>query len=191
MNPYLPPPLPTTNHLYPYLPLPTPTSTCLWTISSRPIITCPLDLIIFSCQIPSELRSSWTYFCIWNYHNPDVQLTKILSPMMMILWRPPERKFLISMTWFTFSHQQFATLSFWIDICVLLSNACIIIVFFIVVQTSLRNGYSTSIYWLPLQKHCINHQTKGMSLLFTCPQLTEESSLAAAARMWLHTAHVM
>ena len=35
---------------------------------------------------------------------------------------------------------------------------------------------------------------KGMSLLFTCPQLTvEESSLlAAAARMWLlSTAHVM
>ena len=28
---------------------------------------------------------------------------------------------------------------------------------------------------------------KGMSLLFTCPQLTEESSLAAAARMHLHT----
>ena len=28
---------------------------------------------------------------------------------------------------------------------------------------------------------------KGMSLLFTCPQLTEESSLAAAARMRLHT----
>ena len=27
---------------------------------------------------------------------------------------------------------------------------------------------------------------KGMSLLFTCPQLTEESSLAAAARMLLH-----
>ena len=33
---------------------------------------------------------------------------------------------------------------------------------------------------------------KGMSLLFTCPQLTEESSLAAAARTWLHTtAHIM
>ena len=32
---------------------------------------------------------------------------------------------------------------------------------------------------------------KGMSLLFTCPQLTEKSSLAAAARTWLHTAHVM
>ena len=32
---------------------------------------------------------------------------------------------------------------------------------------------------------------KGMSLLFTCPQLTEESSLAAAARTCLHTAHVM
>ena len=31
-----------------------------------------------------------------------------------------------------------------------------------------------------------------LSLLFTCPQLTEESSvLAAAARMCLHTAHVM
>ena len=28
---------------------------------------------------------------------------------------------------------------------------------------------------------------KGMSLLFTCPQLTKESSLAAAARMQLHT----
>ena len=28
---------------------------------------------------------------------------------------------------------------------------------------------------------------KGMSLLFTCPQLTEESSLAAAARTRLHT----
>ena len=27
---------------------------------------------------------------------------------------------------------------------------------------------------------------KGMSLLFTCPQLTEESSLAAAARTLLH-----
>ena len=33
---------------------------------------------------------------------------------------------------------------------------------------------------------------KGMSLLFTCPQLTEESSLAAAARMrLLTTAHIM
>ena len=33
---------------------------------------------------------------------------------------------------------------------------------------------------------------KGMFLLFTCPQLTEESSLAAAAGMHLHTtAHVM
>ena len=32
---------------------------------------------------------------------------------------------------------------------------------------------------------------KDMSLLFTCPQLTEESSLAAAARTWLHTAHIM
>ena len=33
-----------------------------------------------------------------------------------------------------------------------------------------------------------SHQSKGTSLLFTCPQLTEESSslLAAAARMWLH-----
>ena len=32
---------------------------------------------------------------------------------------------------------------------------------------------------------------KAMSLLFTCPQLTEESSLAAAARTCLHTAHIM
>ena len=33
---------------------------------------------------------------------------------------------------------------------------------------------------------------KGMSLLFTCPQLTEESSLAAAVRMrLLTTAHIM
>ena len=33
---------------------------------------------------------------------------------------------------------------------------------------------------------------KGMSLLFTCPQLTEESSLEAAAIMRLHTtAHIM
>ena len=32
---------------------------------------------------------------------------------------------------------------------------------------------------------------KGMSLLFTCPQLTKESSLAAAARTRLHTACIM
>ena len=32
---------------------------------------------------------------------------------------------------------------------------------------------------------------KGMSLFFTCPQLTEESSLAAARTWLLTTAHVM
>ena len=40
-------------------------------------------------------------------------------------------------------------------------------------------------------KSIVSISEKGMSLLFTCPQLTEESSLAAAARMHLHTAHIM